>query len=268
MYENDYMYAIERNPDYLAHYGIKGMRWGVRKAIESGNANRLSRQYTKALKKLTKLEKRANSGAKYARRAAALGAGAALAGHVASKGVSKSMAGASYALSKGATGIGKAASDIGGFMTRHGIRGGGRLKAIGQGAQSYGLKGATKVGMASNAVKKWESGNDIGKALGDKVYKATTGNVGLNNLSTRLTGVNSVGAKRALEKTSNSTFARLGAGALGVGLGAAAGYNAYRAATTKRAARKADEFRKAMNESFRGTKYANGGNRQGKKRRR
>lgn len=48
------------NPDFLAHYGIRGMKWGVRKAIASGNDNMLDRQYRKAAKKLEKLSKRAN----------------------------------------------------------------------------------------------------------------------------------------------------------------------------------------------------------------
>ena len=36
-------YAVERSPEYLAHYGIRGMKWGVRKAIASGNSRRLGR---------------------------------------------------------------------------------------------------------------------------------------------------------------------------------------------------------------------------------
>ena len=59
MYNNDYMYAIERSDEYLAHYGVRGMRWGVRKAREMGGARgaaRLSKQYAKAQKKLAKLE--------------------------------------------------------------------------------------------------------------------------------------------------------------------------------------------------------------------
>ena len=54
-------YAIERSPEYLAHYGVKGMRWGVRKAIESNNARALDRHYKKAMKKLSKYEKLANA---------------------------------------------------------------------------------------------------------------------------------------------------------------------------------------------------------------
>lgn len=53
-------YAVERSPEYLAHYGIKGMRWGVRKAIERGNSKRLARHWAKAQKKLAKLNKKAD----------------------------------------------------------------------------------------------------------------------------------------------------------------------------------------------------------------
>jgi len=53
-------YAVERSPEYLAHYGVKGMRWGVQKAIASGNTKRLSRQYAKAQKKLAKLNAKAD----------------------------------------------------------------------------------------------------------------------------------------------------------------------------------------------------------------
>ena len=86
MYNDEYMYAIERSPEYLAHYGIRGMRWGVRKAKASGNAKRLGRQYAKAQKKLAKLEKRAAKADKYKKRAIAYGAGAAAAGGLAALG--------------------------------------------------------------------------------------------------------------------------------------------------------------------------------------
>ena len=59
---NDYMYAVDRSDEYLAHYGIKGMKWGVRKALETGNTKKLSRMYKKAAKKLAKLDKKADIG--------------------------------------------------------------------------------------------------------------------------------------------------------------------------------------------------------------
>lgn len=53
-------YGVTRTPDYLAHYGVKGMKWGVRRAIERGNASAINRHYQKAKKKLKKLNDRAD----------------------------------------------------------------------------------------------------------------------------------------------------------------------------------------------------------------
>lgn len=76
-------YAIQRSNDCLEHYGVKGMKWGVRKAIEKGNERKLDRQYRKAQKKLEKLNSKANvseqlaSAKKHNKRAAiGLGVGA------------------------------------------------------------------------------------------------------------------------------------------------------------------------------------------------
>ena len=79
-------YAVERSGDSLAHYGVRGMKWGVKKARSTGNAAALGRQFRKAEKKLAKLEKRGASGKKYAKRAAKLATGAALAGGLAAAG--------------------------------------------------------------------------------------------------------------------------------------------------------------------------------------
>lgn len=57
---NDAYYAVERSEDYLAHYGVKGMHWGVRKAKESNNPRKLDRQWRKANKRLNKLNSKAN----------------------------------------------------------------------------------------------------------------------------------------------------------------------------------------------------------------
>ena len=53
-------YGVQRTEEYLAHYGVKGMRWGVRKAIKSGSDKKLWRQYSKAQKKLNKLSRKAD----------------------------------------------------------------------------------------------------------------------------------------------------------------------------------------------------------------
>lgn len=55
-------YAVDRNSEYLAHYGVRGMKWGVRKAIERGDRAAISRHYLKASKKLAKLSLKANRG--------------------------------------------------------------------------------------------------------------------------------------------------------------------------------------------------------------
>lgn len=56
-------YAVQRSTDHLAHYGVKGMKWGVRKAIKKGNERALGRHYKKAAKKLAKLSAQADVGA-------------------------------------------------------------------------------------------------------------------------------------------------------------------------------------------------------------
>ena len=53
-------YGVERSEEYLAHYGVRGMKWGVRKAIASGNTKHLDRQWRKAQKKLAKLNNNAD----------------------------------------------------------------------------------------------------------------------------------------------------------------------------------------------------------------
>jgi len=49
-------YGIERSSDYLAHYGVRGMRWGVRKALQQTGSHLRprSKAYTAAQKKLRK----------------------------------------------------------------------------------------------------------------------------------------------------------------------------------------------------------------------
>lgn len=253
---NNYMYAIDRSDEYLAHYGIKGMKWGVRKAIETGNGKKLDRAYRKAAKKLAKLEKRADSGSKYARRAAVLGAGAAVAGGLAGigprKATAKSVAAANKYLGGGAAA--KIARLDAGKNVINTLNGRGNALTAAANANKYlGGNAATKIGRLNAGIS---AQNAINKGVSSTVSNANKYLGG--NAATKI-GRLDTGKSVMKNGISNNTVARLGAAALGAGLAGAAGYNAYRAATTKRAARKAAEFKSEMNKAFAGTKYANGG---------
>ena len=256
---NEPYYGVTRTDEYLAHYGIKGMKWGVRKARESGNVKALGRQYRKAQKKLAKLEARANNGKKYAKRAAALGAGAAAAGGLAAAGTG----GVANALSRGGRALGRGMSGAAKGLDRL-SRGG--LTAFNNFSnmriQAANLRGD------QNAVKRWQAAQLAASktsVAGRNAAKSVEG----AGRSVRTAGTTSGRAVRAwgnstsvadkvggrLKGVSNNTIARAGAAALGAGLAGGAAYNAYRAATTKRAARKAAQFRNEMNKAFAGTQY-------------
>lgn len=53
-------YGVTRTPEYLAHYGVKGMRWGVRRALKRGDDKALQKHYKKATRKLLKLSTHTN----------------------------------------------------------------------------------------------------------------------------------------------------------------------------------------------------------------
>lgn len=271
MATNKYMYAVDRSDEYLAHYGIKGMRWGVKKAIERGNDRALARQYKKASRKLAKLQKQASSGSKYARRAALLGTGAATMGGIAG-------IGPSTAIAKG-TGLanrvlgGNAATKIARLNAgQQALRGlNGRLNvATGVSAANRALGGnaATKIARLDAGKAAMATNNRIASSINNKIAggTATANRVLGGNASTKIARLDA--GKSAMNKVksvanngiSTDTAVRLGAGLVGAGLAAGAGYNAYRAATTKKAAKKAAEFQREMNQAFKGTKYANGGN--------
>ena len=186
------------NPNFLAHYGIKGMKWGVRKARYYGNDKALERHYRKAAKKLAKLEDIGNNPKKYAAKATAYGVAAAGTGTLAIGGPTLT-----------AKMLSKIASRI-------------KSEKLGQAAQDLGTWGNKET-----TVHMFGPENQAGEKewLGMKIEKP------------------------------NSKYFKLGAAAVTAGLAAKAGQNAYRAANAKKYRAKAADFRSAMDESFRGTKY-------------
>ena len=268
MYNEDYMYAVDRSDEYLAHYGIKGMRWGVRKAIERGDQRALARHYRRAQKKLAKLERQASGQDKYNRRAARLGAAGAVAGGLAAAGTSgiatlmknnakyagfatrgagTALAGAGKALSKipGASGIAGKLVGAGYTMQSHGTRNANAVYNAGTRLHSWGIDNpanhlADKYQSKANALKAaqgFSNAADPGKA---KMY------------ADRANQIRQAGASLTNEK-----LLRAGSAALGAGLLGAAAYNKYRASHTQQAAAKAKQFRAEMNKAFKGTQYAN-----------
>ncbi len=268
--ENEY-FGVATTPmdNYLAHYGVRGMRWGVRKAIASGDKARLGRQYAKAQKKLAKLEKQAANSKKYARRAALMGAGAAAAGGLAAAGTGGIGTGMRYAgrTAKGAlVNVGNAMDAVGrGLSERRGVAGriGNAMGSAGRSMRRAGKK--INLTGASQAVEEWGRSTSISnaarKGLGQAQFAIGRASKTAGGATLGVTG----GAAKRLTGVSNNTIARIGAGAVGAGLAAGAARNAYKAATAKK---KADKFRSEMNKAFAGTQYANGGSRSSSKKRR
>lgn len=277
MYNNDYMYAIERSDEYLAHYGIRGMKWGVRKAIARGDSRALRKQYQKASKKLAKLDKQASSSKKYWRRAGIMGAGAAAAGGLAAAGThgvgnainavgkygSKAMKGVGMGMARGGLDVAKLGRSVHSkTLSKAGLA----ISKTGMGMKNAST-GANLAAMnVGEGLKRWGNSTSIGRGIQKKAGalagKYGAGNGAMFNVAARDSARK---ATSGIAKLNNNAIARIGAGVVGAGLAAGAARNVYKAKTAQK---RAQQFRSEMNKAFAGTQYANGGApRQGNKRR-
>ena len=248
-------YGVQRSNEYLAHYGVKGMKWGVRKAIERGSERKLDRQWRKANRKLNKLIKLGTNKDKYTRRAIGYGAGAAKLGALTLAGTS----GLASGISRLGTASFKNQFRLGTALRKYGTNGilagtseGSKLNALGQALQKNAPKSGKKKWDAAKSIRDFGRSNSIGeKITGGPEFIARTTNQG------KVVYDFNPNAKRnsAIRKITNDQILRAATGAAAAGLGIAAAKNAYRAKTADKNIIKAAQWRSQMDQAFAGTKY-------------
>ena len=215
-------YAVQRSTDHLAHYGVKGMKWGVRKAIATGNERALDRHFRKAAKKLRKLADIGLHSKKYAAKAAAYGAAAAGTATIAIPGTK----GINSLLQKRAK----------------------RYTSLIDSA----AKGQVKVG--ADVITSWERRAANSSSLGNKIEK--WGNEkAFKPVDVIVKDPKGEGyVTKSISATKNQLL-RAGTGLAALGLAAKAGQNAYRASHGAKYRSKAADFKTEMDRAFAGTKY-------------
>lgn len=250
---NNY-YAVVRSTDHLMHYGIKGMKWGVRKAIEKGNSKKLARQYKKAAKKFAKLEKRADieqqaKNVKKYKRVAGVGAavaGAGIGGVVGSSLRMKNILGKSRSLAEAH----KANLDEANKQLSAAIRDGERrLKLTAQGGKYNSYRHPYERDMAFDKVKK--TFNDRADKIREETrIKNDALKKQLDDNSRRMD------AQSAIGKASKAVGAAgLLASTIAGGKAVAAKYRTTEKGHAK-AVSERDAWKREMNKAFKGTKYA------------
>lgn len=234
-------YGITRSDEYLVHYGIKGMKWGVRKAIERGNQRALSRQYRKAQRKLQRLQRMADSSdlikradrldrvSKVARTAGRIGLGTAAA--------TTGFSGIPGTAVNAYSGRNLIANRI--INNRNSL--GSRIKNAYNGAQG-----------ADTAA--WRSQQN---ALADSDYKRKLGK--LDKVDKISQVAQKVGAGLAVGGYATSAAAKLRARQL---------RNQATGQKHREAVARASEFQREMNQAFKGTQYANGASKKRARKRR
>lgn len=223
-------YGVTRSTDHLAHYGVKGMRWGVRRALATGNQAALDRHYRKAARKLAKLQSIGNHPGRSGAKAAAYGTAAATTG----------------ALALGGTGLASKGLHYGAA----GIRTAGKL------LEKAGINTKNKYGTA------------LSKRPLQKIENASKGIADWGNKSTNINIMRPyVDEKGQLAKrgilgkdgkgidVSNNTLFRAGAGLATLGLAAKAYQHGRRARNAELYRDKAERWKEEMDRNFADTEY-------------
>lgn len=233
---NEYYGAVSTpTTDFLAHYGVRGMKWGVRKAIQRGDRKAVSRQFRKAMRKLERLNEKANLqkqkevAAKHNKRARiAAGVGAAGIGTI---------AGNNYAARKVLEAAGSLPGNYNGVRKK-------RIVGEGKGIQKGEAIGGGPVGNTTNTTS-YAAGSTT-------THPSSSG-------STSSSGGNSSGGVNGFKVIRN-----IGAGMTAGGFATAA-YQKSRAIAAKRrtmkkghakAVAKRDAWKREMDQAFKGTSYS------------
>lgn len=246
-------YAVVRSREELAHYGVRGMKWGVRKAVQRGSDRKLTRQYKKAAKKLERLNAKADVNRqkelasqhkKIAKAAAAVGlagASTALGGTAAGQLLTNAAKKTALAKKLNYDRYNEAASKLTGQQQKKFLRA--HDKMLKAGAPDHIRESVT-----NKALNEFEKKD---KALWDS-YKNS--NQKLKDQFNRQAG----GAKAAFD-VSKAAKAVGGVG-LGIATGAALAARRAKKLTTEKGHAKAiakrDAWKAEMNKAFAGTKYA------------
>lgn len=159
-------YAVQRSgsTDHLAHYGIKGMKWGVRKAVIMGDQKAVDWHFRKAAKKLKKLQNAGLNKYRNIAKSAAYGAAAIGTGTIAvagTRGINNLTQLATLGRNQKSNIIAKAGNKIGEWGVRKTLgKSNNAMLRLGSGAAALGLAALS----AQNAYKAKNSGQYLERA--------------------------------------------------------------------------------------------------------
>ena len=242
-------YGVTRSTDHLAHYGVKGMRWGVRKAIVSGNQRALERHYRRAARKLAKLQDIGLNSGKYAAKSIAYGAAAAGTGTLAVGGIKGLASVAGKIMKKPAF---KKANR---FLAEHpevnkSLLGANKSRAriISSTKNNADIQEYYRIINSPEKLKTdIENFGNKRIALGKKKSSIVIG---------KDKSGNPVYGDKLITLPTNKDLYRIGTGVITAGLLAKSAQNAYRAANGKKYREKAVNWKREMDDAFAGTPYS------------